>query len=84
MAVLVSQILQAADRQHLAVLEQDNEVGQDLALQLIVGGENDGLAAISDVSQDIPDFPPRSRRHAARGLVQYEDLIVGNQGQGDF
>mmetsp|Transcript_54289 Transcript_54289/g.118998 ORF Transcript_54289/g.118998 Transcript_54289/m.118998 type:complete len:810 (+) Transcript_54289:196-2625(+) len=55
--------------EHAALGQDGLPVGEDVGFFQVVGGEDDGAAALLHGDQQLPQLTPRRRVHSTRGLV---------------
>lgn len=64
-----------------AVFDDDGALGEVLRLGEVVGGEDDGPAAFGLGAHDVPELAPGGGVHARGGLVEDQQVGIGQEGQ---
>ena len=70
-------------RDDLAVVDDRHAVAEPLGLVHVVGRQQDGPAAVAQITDHVPELAPRLRVQASGRLVEEEQLGVADQGDGD-
>src|SRR6185312_16935415 len=74
-----AQVARRADREHAAVLDDRDAVGELLGLVEVVRREQDRLAEVAQRADRLPGGPPRLRVEAGSRLVEEDQLGIADQ-----
>src|ERR1044071_762626 len=74
------ELLRGAEGDDLAVVHDRHAIAELFGFLHVVRGDDDGAACAFDSFDEIPELPPRLGIEAGGGLVEKEELGIGDEG----